>query len=611
MVADFNFDDDPTVLAPSIVFTSYTGSSNGGVLRVIDGRTCETQHTLSDPADRLLYASNNAIVDLDGDGSRPEIIGTALASPGRAGGIVAFGYNPDTSQFERLWYGRDCDAAGEPRVVMNDHLNNNGPSVHDLNDDGRPEILIGRYVFGPDGCALNPSQSYDNYLRLGTFPVVTDIDGDDAPELIEANGIYSWSGSDWVPEPYWMPTDPVASRLGHVAIADLTDVGDSRPGEPEIIVASALTPTSSSLTTGTVRVVKLSGEIIFGPFELPAEPGRPAGRGGPPTVGDFDGDGRREFAVAGGSRYTVFDLDCNVADATAPGCDRAASLPRGVLWSRPSQDFSSNVTGSSVFDFDADGVAEVVYGDECFVRIYRGTDGEVLFSQAASSGTGYEYPVIADVDGDFNSEIIVAMTRGPDCPSTDPIAPGGVPSLSQAGIVVLRDAMDRWAASRPIWNQHAYAVTNIQDNATVPRTSTWTPNHEVPELNNFRMNSQGNLELTGAADLTVRLADDICGASGETELSASVCNRGTNPVADGARVVFYVGEPADGAAIACETGLPRLLNVAECTTVSCVYTLPEGEVPPIVVIVDPDDEVLECREGNNRGVIPGIFCGLV
>ena len=47
----------------------------------------------------------------------------------------------------------------------------------------------------------------------------------------------------------------------------------------------------------------------------------------------------------------------------------------GILWSRRTQDISSNVTGSSIFDFAADGVSEVVYGDECFTRVYNGQTG--------------------------------------------------------------------------------------------------------------------------------------------------------------------------------------------------------------------------------------------
>ncbi|MFT5358442.1 MAG: hypothetical protein ACI9KE_005680 [Polyangiales bacterium] len=603
MVADFNLNDDPDVLAPSLVFTSFASSADGGVLRIVDGRSCDTLITLEDPADRLIYASNSAIGDLDGDGSTPEIVATSLVAAQSAGGLIAFARSGDT--FERRWYGRNCELPGEPRHIVNDWTNNNGPSIHDLDDDGVPEILFGRFVYNAQGCVLNPTQSYDNYLRLGAFAVVADVDNDGAPELAYADGVYDWLDNDWLLASDWAPTDVAeATRFGHVAIGDFGDFGAA--GDLEIVVSAAPELNSNQFATGIVRVMTRTGEIVFGPFELP---GVDAGRGGPPTIGDFDGDGRAEFAVAGGSRYTVFDLDCDIDGDTAPGCERVPGLPRGVLWSRPSQDFSSNVTGSSVFDFDADGVAEVVYGDECFLRIYRGTDGEVLYSQSASSGTGYELPIIADVDGDFNSEIVVAMTTNTNCPAQDPIFDGESLFESNSGVVVLRDATDRWAASRPIWNQHAYAVTNVNDDGSIPRTSEWVRNSDVEGLNNFRMNAQGDLERTGAADLTVALDDDICGAEGETNLTANVCNRGTNPVPDGARVVFYDGDPDDGAAIACETSLPRLLGVAECTAVSCPFTIADGESPEIVVVVDPDEEVFECRSGNNRGVIPAVLCG--
>jgi hypothetical protein len=177
---------------------------------------------------------------------------------------------------------------------------------------------------------------------------------------------------------------------------------------------------------------------------------------------------------------------------------------------------------------------------------------------------------------------------------------------------VLRDVMDRWAASRPIWNQHAYSVTNVNDDGSIPRTSEWTRNFGDPTLNNFRMNAQGTLERRGAADLTVALARaaDLCDAlTGDVTLAANVCNRGTNPVPDGARIVFYAGDPDGGAEIACETTLPRLLDPSTCTEVSCAWTVPDMSVArSVTVVVDPDGAVFECRNGNNRGVVPDIYC---
>ena len=40
-------------------------------------------------------------------------------------------------------------------------------------------------------------------------------------------------------------------------------------------------------------------------------------RGGPPTIGDFDGDGFPEVATALATEFGVFDLECETA--TTPG----------------------------------------------------------------------------------------------------------------------------------------------------------------------------------------------------------------------------------------------------------------------------------------------------
>jgi hypothetical protein len=158
----------------------------------------------------------------------------------------------------------------------------------------------------------------------------------------------------------------------------------------------------SQTNLGRVGVFTLDGEPIH---VFSASPGS---GGGPPTIADFDGDGGPEIGVAFGGAYEVFDV---------------ASRDTRV-WSRPSQDMSSRRTGSSVFDFNADGRAEVVYGDECFVRIYDGRDGTVLFSQPRFSSTWTENPIVADVDGDGSAEMVVGMS-GPCspgyCPATDPI----------------------------------------------------------------------------------------------------------------------------------------------------------------------------------------------
>lgn len=155
-------------------------------------------------------------------------------------------------------------------------------------------------------------------------------------------------------------------------------------------------PEVAVVSSGNARVQTIDGTVVFGPIAIPG-----GGTGGAPTVADFDGDGRRELASAGGAAYVVFDLDC----ATTGVVGTCPSMRTdGILWTQPSQDLSSNVTGSSVFDFDADGAAEVVYADECFLRIYDGATGTVLYSVARTC-TGVlpagmvDLYVVVDPDG--------------------------------------------------------------------------------------------------------------------------------------------------------------------------------------------------------------------
>jgi hypothetical protein len=50
----------------------------------------------------------------------------------------------------------------------------------------------------------------------------------------------------------------------------------------------------------------------------------------------------------------------------------------------------------------------------------------------------------------------------------------------------VRDADDRWVPARRIWNQHAYHVTNVREDGTIPQFEK--PSWEL--LNTFRTQAQ-------------------------------------------------------------------------------------------------------------------------
>jgi hypothetical protein len=654
LVVDFNFDDDPKTLTPSIVFVTYNCNDGGcgaqpgcyGVIRVIDGKTCTQQFSIASATDMMIGDVTPALGDLDGDG-RAEIV-TAR----QAGGIIAFRYDGVTKSWSPFFANYDTfDATG---------CHWDSVAIHDLDDDGVPEIVRNGpnpAVWDNHGVLLDGLATLTTTYSNMIHPVLADLDGDGAVEMVDGREMLRFDKTTRK----WVAVNTTGNALGQVAVADFGTFGadpaqDNRAvldGIPEIVVVSA----------DLVRVQTLDGRVVFGPIALPGK-----GTGGAPTVADFDGDGRAEFGVAGADAYSVFDMDCD-AGGTATTCPTGTT--DGVLWSKASQDHSSNVTGSSVFDFEADGKAEVVYADECFSRVYDGRSGEVLFSQYHTSCTWYENPIVADVDGDLRSEVVIPSNANcsvacpaldpihdgvrcdttADCPGTttcvreqdadkygrcrcaaaadcgsdsldcaDPVAgpspkgmvcravhPTGKP---QTGVLVLSDVLDRWVGSRPIWNQHAYAVTNVNDDGTIPRTSQWKANWKDPKLNNFRMNVQGTLDpekipdLTGAAAAQPPDSPPSCDSNGTYSLKAKVCNRGI-PVS------FYKSSKKAGNLI-CTVDTTKTLNPGDCEVVGCAWKKAPPDSTDVIVSADDDGTGkgtrTECDEDNNLGTLRGVFC---
>ncbi|HEU0034347.1 MAG TPA: VCBS repeat-containing protein [Kofleriaceae bacterium] len=645
MVASF-YTGGGEFASPSIVFTSYNFTDGGaqscagtdpaffGVIRIIDGRSCEQQATIAAPS--VIASASVAIADLAGDPT-PEIVAARTD-----GGLVAFTLRP-TGAWEPLWQ--------TTSTFANDLCDWAGPSIHDLDDDGKPEVLFYGAVYdGATGATIDESiAGAVDSIGTGYVPIVADVDGDGAPDLVTGTELYTWDKA----ARRWVGKQALPFANGHTAIADFgtfpaggADDRGTLDGIAEIAVVSA----------GVAKVFTKDGREIFS-ANLQSLGAGPIGKGGPPTIADFDGDGRVEFASAGASAYHVFDLDCRGTPdpATCP-----SQRTDGIAWVQQSQDFSSNTTGSSVFDFDGDSRAEVVYGDECFTRVYDGITGKVVYSRFRTSCTWYENPLVVDTDADFNAEIVSTSNQNcnvtcpavdpifdgvqclddSDCPSTtscgrdqpgdalgrcrcttdpdcggdgfvclDPIAgPSAAGKVCRAahpadakatGVRVLADSVDRWVSTRTIWNQHAYSVTNIDGSAKVPRTSQWLQNWKQAGLNNFRQNAPGEGIVPGAIpDLTVRRAKVTCEAGGPT-ITAEVCNRGTEPVAAGQPVAVYAAGPPQE--LRCTAMTTERMFPGICTTASCTWAGPPGD--GIVAVDDRGNGSglnLECREDNNQ-----------
>jgi hypothetical protein len=327
-------------------------------------------------------------------------------------------------------------------------------------------------------------------------------------------------------------------------------------------------------------------------------------------VADFDGDSKPEVAAAGYSGYVLFDPEC--AKTPKPAFCHAP----GIRWLKQTKDISSGATGSSVFDFNGDGAAEVVYRDECWLRVYDGKTGKVRFAMAVTSGTILENPVIADVDTDGHADLVVPGQKisGYGFCQAEPEL-GLPPGMGTQGILVLQDPKNRWMPSRSIWNQHTYHITNVNDDATIPlkEKNNWL------SWNSYRQNTQGMIkgkslatDLTGADESSVDPGSDC---TSKWVLMAKICNRGASKAPPGIPGTFYEGDPRSGGKKICTGTTTKVLDVGRCEVVRCAYNNPPKKTIDLWFAADNDGTGAgkegECKEKNNLLQLPKTSCATI
>ena len=409
------------------------------------------------------------------------------------------------------------------------------PAIADMDGDGKPEVIAGRAILNNDGTIRGQGAHGTGAPVYGSTSFAADVDNDGLQELVVGNALYTANG-----ETIWYNQEPD----GYPAVADF-----DKDGIPEIAVVSA----------GTVRLQTAAGGVLWDVVN-------PAGVGGPPTIADYDGDGAPEIGVAGKAGYVVFDTD------------------GAILWQNPTQDASSAITGSSVYDFEGDGVADVVYADEVNLYVYSGSDGAVkLLYDGHNSGTLIEFPIVVDVDNDGQVEIIVVHNN-----------------LIQTsfGVTVIGDMDKSWRPGRKIWNQHAYNITNINDDGTVPAkpAANWL------SYNNFRSGDLSPADGLEAPDLQVLSPDSClneCTGVDSVKVWIQLGNAGLAPLTAGVTVEVYAtvmgveslidtipidivlqpGEVADG--------IPIEVMAAGAEKIRLVATPNEAEC-----VVDPVNEIV-------------------
>ena len=550
-VGNLTDDNGDTVIderdVPDVAFSIFYGSDyhNNGMLYVVSGDTGIEHFHVDSP--RVGPGGGIAIADVDDDGV-PEI--SLCRSPSLGNGLVVL-----TNTGAVQW---------DPLVGCTEGVGYEHPAVADLEGDGTTEIVVDYTILS--GGVFRCSGWTDN-LRI---PSIYDVDMDGSLDVVGGNramdaDCMSIYHNTAIPD-------------GMNAIADI-DMDDL----PDVVNVS-----------GSMWVLEgADGTVKWGPYPIPG-----GGNGGAPTVADFDGDTYPEIATAGLDYYVVYDPDCSTF--RSGDCDSGRS--DGILWTQATYDHSSSMTGSSVFDFEGDGAAEVVYGDEQNLRIYRGIDGYVLWSTPNSSGTLFEYPLIVDLDNDDHAEIVVVSNN---------YAFG-----SLQGVRVFNDTLDNWVRTRRIWNEHTYHVTNVNEDGSIPVPEV--ANFTVAGLNNFRQNVQPD-GLFNAPDLVPE--DTMASHSGcpaNLVLSARILNQGSASAPAAIPVAFYQQVSSSTAVLLGVEYTAWPLPPGASEVLSIDFPIPDGGLGvayDFYVEVDSDGtgEVVphECHEDNNVSDIFSGFCELI
>ena len=309
---------------------------------------------------------------------------------------------------------------------------------------------------------------------------------------------------------------------------------------------------------------------------------------GTPQIGDIDADGHPEVCfvvgtvegVVAGSNDNIYALKRN-----------PASRQMSIFWTTDHADQSGS-TGLTLFDFNQDGIAELIYRDETQMRIINGslrhhetgaalTEPYNMTTYPCGSSTVMEYPVVADVDGDGEAEIIV--------PGYQPSAM--ITSQRTGYIYIFKSGGAQWAPARPVWNQYMYNVTCVNRDLTVPQ---YLYNNATPftaldgtvsrPYNNF-LQQATTIDVHGQPFSAVAdvAADSMAVEYGSEALGVTLyyCNHGSIPLSAPYRVTVFAEAQGGVAAAVATVGQP--LPVDSCTSLQ--ITIPYTDLNGVTRLV--------------------------
>lgn len=478
------------------------------------------------------------------------------------------------------------------------HSNSNGgansahPSFCDFDADGIAEIYMGNQIFnGLTGALIgeppsaNTSSQGSINQNAHLFSAADDVLPDDfcvncsGPELICGNVVYSVDISSGLITPVSnAPNLTPSLKDGKVSLADWN--GDN---QLDVIVSTTCCsyggaiyiwdPRSQAMVTHDAEGNLLKNN----PLDAQTTEGSQVGL---PSIGDFDGDGYLEMALAGKNEFFMIDGDMEHE------------------WIIPSVDQSS-ITTATAFDFNGDGKIEVVYRDENNLFIIDGTTGNILTQEQCGSGTRTDLPIVADVDADGEAEII--------CMCAD--KNGG----TQGNVRVYETASDPWMPTRRVWNTHTYSPVYVNDDLTIPavfQNKALVDGQDLYLSQTSLISENGTDIYPSLPDLVVRVDsvvfDNCYAAFGDAYIT--VCNEDLPSLVYDFPISYFTGDPTKGGVlIGTKTLDESNTKIEGSRCINTSFSVPAGNYELYVVVNDDGSDpsnapivtIEECDKTNN------------
>ena len=513
------------------------------------------------------------------------------------------------------------------------------PAICDIDGDGIQEIITGNRIHkiqinslsdhtqntyttieGPPAVTLKENQNNTttttHYLSDG-FTRVTDVDGDGQLDIIvvsvvgaTGNGhykimVYVWDTSDLMNVKAALTYYSEGRHGGHGIpfIGDINGKTDGWDGTnytrklPEICIISGAVYINRYNNYGNRSGIK------FHPL-ADEELRRGAGTGTDPNLW-WDNNNTSNSNCRFNRPNNNSNLEGHAIGLTYDAQATDVEDRLKLSWALEHLD-NSQSTGITLFDFDNNGTSDICYKDMATLRVIsppKGNNGlgrdyvtyneteasagtSIMFRtpptnnhpDAVFGGTGFECPVIADVNLDGSADIIV--TRAANSQDTD---------ASHGYIMVFEYSGRKWAPAPPVWNQGLYNPLHIDEDLTVPakpqdmlRVFLDYNNHPVTPYNGSWI--QQPIVKEGHPYVpVVRLPDAVLTdmevtvvSPTETTVTLTILNTGSATIGASDPISFYDGNLINSAYIG---KLPVGVDIFPQETETRTYTLNSTTVP--------------------------------